>query len=388
MTDPVIAPMAAAVMPSTNAFTPGSLPFAAMGLAAIVVQAAAAAPRPETLYTSPSGTIAAFAQDGQLLAWFARGTKSCNTVWVLDIATSERVKLPEQGPRALNVTCDWDVVAPVRLAVDGKTATALWTLRELTPLRFDYLIGASFRNRLERRFQKIAHAPRGPGLWLGGIAGDGNTLVYSVTSVDFADEVGCLSKPKAPRACAMRVGNRGGVYRVTGRTTHVIPGTEPGGMQVALAHGKVAYIRATSVAGDGTPLTGAQIDIRNVKDGTLVAQVSPQGTPTALALSATVLATLERRSSGLRLAWYDPASGRDAGSVPVPAGTSPELSASSRAIIFRIGTTVRVVDVKTKKIRTVARAAAAPIGLSIEGTRVAWAENLNGKGRIRALTVR
>jgi len=34
------------------------------------------------------------------------------------------------------------------------------------------------------------------------------------------------------------------------------------------------------------------------------------------------------------------------------------------------------------------RAAAAPIGLSLEGGRLAWAENVNGSGRIRALYVR
>ena len=359
--------------------------FAAMGLAAIVVQAAVAAPRPETLYSSPKGPIAAFAQDGNVLAWFARGTKGCNTVWELDLTTSEQVPLPEQSAGTLNVTCQWDVVPPVHLAVDGKTTTALWTLRELAPLRFDYLIGASFRNRLERRFQEIAHSPRGAGLWLGGIAAGGGALVYSVTSVDFADEVACLSNPKKPHACALRVGNGGGVYQVTGRKTHLIPGTEPGGMQVALANGKVAYVRAASVKSDGTPLSGTQIDIRTVKDGKVVTEVSPGGTPSALALSASVLVTLERRASGLRLAWYDATTGRPVGSAPVPARTSAELSASTRAIVFHVGQSIRVLDLKTRKVRTVAHAAAAPIGLSIEGTRIAWAENIKGKGRIRAL---
>lgn len=359
--------------------------FAAMGLAAIVVQAAVAAPRPETLFTSPNGPIAAFAQDGHVLAWFARGTKGCNTVWVLDVATSQQFSLPSQGASTLNVTCDWNVVPPVRLAVDGKTATALWTLRERAPLRFDYLIGASFENRLERRFQEIAHSPRGAGLWLGGIAADGGALVYSVTSVDFADEVACLSNPKKPHACALRVGNGGGVYRVTGRTAHLIPGTEPGGMQVALAHGKVAYVRAASVKSDGTPLSGAQIDIRTVKDGKVVAEISPHGTPTALALSPTVLVTLERRSSAVRLTWYDATTGKPVGSVPVPANTSEEISASTRTIVFRVGLSIRVVDLKTRKVSTVAHAAATPIGLSLEGTRIAWAENVSGKGRIRAL---
>lgn len=360
--------------------------FAAFALAAIVVQAASAAPRPETLYTSPSGKIDAFAQDGSVLAWFAHGTKGCNRVWVLDISDSAQISLPEQAPNTLNVTCDWDVVPPVRLAVDSsKPVRALWTLREQAPLRFDYLIGASSLDRLERRFQEIAHASKGAGLWLGGIAGNNGELVYSVTSVDFVDEVSCLSNPTKPGACALRVGNDGGVYRVIGRSTEIIPGTETGGMQLALAPGRVAYIRATTVATNGAPLSGAQIDIRNVNDGTRVAEVIPQGTPTAVALSPTVLATLERRAKGLVLAWYGATTGKPLGSIPVPADTSAELSASSRAVVFHVGRSIRVLYIRAHKAQTIARAATEPIGLSIEGTRIAWAENIKGQGRIRAL---
>lgn len=360
--------------------------FAALALAAIVVQAAPAAPRPETLYTSPSGPIVAFAQDGSVLAWFARGTKGCNKVWVLDISTSVQVKLPEQAPSTVNVTCNWDVVPPVRLAVDSsKPVRALWTLREQAPLRFDYLIGASVNDPLERRFQEIAHASKGAGLWLGGIAGNDGELVYSITSVDFVDEVGCLSNPKKPHACALRVSNDGGVYRVVGRSTELVPGTEAGGMQLALAPGRVAYIRATTVASNGASLSGAQIDIRNVDDGMRVAEVIPQGTPLALALSAAVLATLERRAKGLVLAWYDATSGKPLGSIPVPADTSAELSANSRAVVFHSGRSIRALYIRAHRAETVARAATVPIGLSIEGTRIAWAENVAGRGRIRAL---
>jgi prepilin-type processing-associated H-X9-DG protein len=362
--------------------------FAALGLAAIVVQTASAAPRPETLYTSPTGPIVAFAQNGSLLAWFVKGAKRCNRVWVLSTATGAEVPLPEQTSSTFNVTCDWDLVPPIRLAVDGKTARALWTLRERTPLRFDYLIGASFRDRLERRFQQIAHASRGAGLWLGGIAGDAGELVYSVTSVDFVDEVGCLSNPKKPRACALRIGDGGGVYRVVGRSTQLIPGTEPGGTQVALADGHVAYIRAATVQDNGTPLSSAQIDIRAVNDGKLVTQLSPEGTPVALALSRTVLATLERRQKGLVLVWYHASGGKQAGSIPVAASTSADISANGRAIVFRSGRSIRVVDVRTHTVRTVARAAATPVGLSIAGNRIAWAENIGGKGRIRAFLLR
>jgi hypothetical protein len=365
--------------------------FAALGLAAIVVQAAAAAPRPQTVFRSPSGQIDAFAQDGSMLAWFAHGSKGCNTVWVFDLATAEQVLLPAQGTRTVNVTCDWNVRPPVRLAVDFKTTTAIWTLRERAPLRFDYLIGASFTNRLERRFQEIAHASRGAGLWLGGVAGDDGTLVYSVTSVDFADEVGCLSNPKAPHACAMKVGNHGGVYRILGRKTpRLIPGTTPGAMQVAVYKGEVAYVTTATLARDGRPVADAAspVTIRSVIDGALVSRLAPHGTPEALALSSRVLAALERTGGKLRLAWYNPASGRPLGSVAVPATTSPEISASGRLIVFHAGRTIHAVEIATRKARVVVRAAATPIGLSIEGSRLAWAENVGGKGRVQALQIR
>jgi hypothetical protein len=38
-------------------------------------------------------------------------------------------------------------------------------------------------------------------------------------------------------------------------------------------------------------------------------------------------------------------------------------------------------------VTTLTEAAGTPIGLSLEGTRLAWAENVGGRGRIRALLV-
>ena len=44
---------------------------------------------------------------------------------------------------AHNVTCRWTVgQSPVTLAIAGKTSNVLWTLRESSPLEFDYLVGA------------------------------------------------------------------------------------------------------------------------------------------------------------------------------------------------------------------------------------------------------
>jgi hypothetical protein len=362
---------------------------AALGLAAATVHAAAAAPRPQTVYESPNPhqQISAFAQDGPLLAWFAASDTSCNVVEILQLGNSVHIELP--GATTQNVTCRWNVVPPVRLALAG--TNALWTLREAAPpapLPFDYILGAGLGNTQERRFQEIAHSNRGAGLWLGGIAGNAGTLVYAITSVDYVNEVACLTAPDAPRACAMRI-DGGGIYRVVGRAVRLVPHTHAA-VAVAAAATTIAYLPAAYVGGGGQPRTDAArpIEIRNAASGREIATAKPAGTALAIALSPAVLASLERTRLGLRLAWYSPKTGRLSGSVAVPAATDPELSTSDGLIVFRVGRSIRAVDVASRRVRTLTRAATTPIGLSVVGDRVAWAENVNGRGRIRELIVK
>src|SRR5665213_1384609 len=208
---------------------------ASIALAASLVQLQAAAPPrqsaatgqvPQTLYTSPSGPIQAFAQDHQLLAWFSPSTKACNAVWVLSLDSGIRVRLPDET--SVNVTCRWDVAPPVGLVLAG--SDALWTLRERqATLPFDYVLGAAVSDTRERRFQEVAHAKRGAGLWLGGIAGDSagtspgdaSTLAYGTAEVEYVDEIACLSGG----TCQMKLAG-GGVYRVIGRKgPSLIPNT-------------------------------------------------------------------------------------------------------------------------------------------------------------------
>lgn len=351
----------------------------------------ASAKDPQTLYASPTGTITGFAQDGSVLAWFSASKKKCNKIWLLSLATSGQVSLPDETASSHNVTCQWDVVPPVRLALSN--TNVLWTLRDrLAPLPFDYLLGAgagpqSIGTR-ERRFQEIAHGGRGAGLWLGGIAGDssrdGATLVYGVTAVAFVDEIACLSKG----SCAMKIAG-GGVHRIVGRRDPVIPNT-PAVIAVAVSGTSVAYIPAGATVGkDGQPVASADlpIEVRDARSGALVLSVTPDGTPLAIALSPHVLAILEQRKTGTQLTWYSTSTGQSTGSVPVPAETTPELSASDQLIVFRVGRSIRAASVTTQKVTTLAESASTPIGLSLEGTRLAWAENVKGRGRIRALFV-
>ena len=369
---------------------------AAVALAASLVQPqfllatrleAAASPRVQTLYTMPKGTIQAFAQDGRSISWFAAGTKACNTVTVLGLDNGVRETLPDESAGAPNVTCRWEVVPPVGLALARNDV--LWTLREAGPVSFDYVLGAGVTDPRERRFKEVAHTAKGPGLWLGGIAGSGDTLVYAVTNVAYVDEVACLSTPGTPGACDMKIAG-GGVYRVSGRKPPPqIDGTSAA-VAVAAADSTIAFVPADTVAKDGTPMAGADlpIEVRSSATGTLLSRATPQGTPVAIALSTKVLVSLERMPAGLALSWYDTATGKRLGSIPVPATTAAELSATDQLVVFRNGRTIRSLNLETRKVTTLARAAATPIGLSLEGSRVAWAENVKGRGRVRALYVK
>jgi hypothetical protein len=357
---------------------------AAVSLVAAVVSAAGAVPRTQTLFTRAGGTISAFAQDGGIIAWFTPSAHGCNAVHVRQLDNPLKADLPTEGGTH-NVTCRWSVGrAPVSLAIAGDQPNLMWTLHENSPLEFDYLVGASVRDRRERRFQQLAHTARGAGLWLGGVAGDGSTLVYGVTSVDYVDEAGCLA---GTDTCALKIVQQGGgVYRVIdGHKLRLIPGTGAA-VAVAASGRRVAYVEADSIEKDGRPVAGADLPIKvvNAVTGRVVSSITPQGTPIAVALSAHVLATLERTPLGLRLAWYEPGTGSPSGSVPVAIATSPALSVSDRIAVFHVGRSIRGVDIATGRVRTLVSAAAQPIGLSVEGNRVAWAENLKHVARIRA----
>jgi hypothetical protein len=358
---------------------------AAATAAAAVAHGTTAAPRPVTLVGPLTGTIAGFAQDGPQIAWFAPNPKGCNVVHLRSLENGLTASLPAEGANR-NVTCLWQVEPPVGVAIARQTASVLWTLHESAPLRFDYLVGADARNRRERRFQQLAHTSRGAGLWLGGVAGDGSNLVYGVTSVDYEDEAGCLAGT-AP--CTMKKAG-GGVYRIAGRpqAPKLVAGTGAA-TAVAVSGSTLAYVPTATIAKDGHPAGGADLPIElvDLDSGQPVASVQPQGTPIALALAQHVLATLERAPLGLRLAWYAPATGAPIGSVPVAVDASPELGASDRLAVYHVGRSIRAVELDTGRVRTLATAAADPIGLSVEGSRVAWAENPKGHGRIRAVYV-
>ncbi len=370
----------------------------ALALAASIVHSTTRAGQVETLYTSPARhTIAAFAQDGALVAWFSPGSGRCNNVWLWQLGGSVKQSLPAQGAGYHNVTCDWQVPpgSPVGLAVasNGGAPELLWTLHESAAqaLKFDYVLGATVAEPLERRFQEVAHASHGAGLWLTGVAGSGSTLAYSVAQVAYKDQVACLSTPKAPGACDLKVvAGTGGIYRVVGRKAPVLIKGTRASVAIAAGGDDIAFVPAAGTSTtDGHPLASPNVavEIRDARTGSEIASISPRGTPVAIALSSSTFALLGRFGGKLVLTWYSMPSGEEAGTLTVPSTTAPMISAGDGAVVFRVGRSIRWVDVATKHVHTVAKAEGTPIGLSITGERIAWAENVGGRGRIQAITL-
>ena len=63
------------------------------------------------------------------------------------------------------------------------------------------------------------------------------------------------------------------------------------------------------------------------------------------------------------------------------------MSANDQLAAFRVGRFLHVLTFDTGHSRTVAQIVGRPIGVSLEGSRLAWAENIRGRGRIRAVFV-
>ena len=79
------------------------------------------------------------------------------------------------------------------------------------------MLGATVADPLERRFQEVAHASHGAGLWLAGVAGSGTTLVYGVAA-GRVQEPGRLPVDAGDTRRVRAEGRRRRrIYRVVGR---------------------------------------------------------------------------------------------------------------------------------------------------------------------------
>ena len=148
---------------------------------------------------------------------------------------------------------------------------------------------------------------------------------------------------------------------------------------------RIAVVPAVLGGPHGADLTAAPNGPVNVYDlsGHRLAQVVPQGTVSEVALSWPDLAVIVTRSDGTTaIERYDAAHERLIARRARPPLARTDLSIGTGAIVFRVGNTIYRWW-NTARPAVLWRSPAKPIGLSIEGRRIAWAAN----GRIRALTL-
>ena len=241
--------------------------------------------------------------------------------------------------------------------------------------------------------------PQSPtgGTFLSGLAGDGPTLVYGKTS-ERCDDPGGTN--------CHRLDAVGGVAFVTGQYGSApMPAIPPPVLLAFAAHDPQSSNRISqgliAVAPAETPIltdlgnvprvaeewarTGVSFPVRSNTPGQ--PRHSTRKGVKALALSFPQLAVLmERANGGKAIERYNPKSGRRIGVTAVPSATASELSISRAGLVYRAGSRIYLLT-SSAAPKLVWQASATPIGLSLEGRRIAWAVNIKGRGRIVALTL-
>ena len=351
---------------------------------------------PTTLVLA-KGEIFAFAQDGNQIAWASYGTgdrSDCARQVRIGLLGSKQQKLVTKrtGP-----TCNsrdrfrsgiYEDMPVFALAGER----ALWAMEGFkvtkeTYIGYQYPVAVSHSGTRDVALKSYEHDPsKEDGDVLVGISGDSSTLVYGVTTV------GGSPNCRDDDTCVI---SGGGVFRVVGTSEVAVPGAPPPAM-LAASGNSVAIVVAERVLDWSDVLSGlpAHVTVIDAVTGASIGSFSPKERPTAIAFAPSVVAVLESIVSGTKagaqIEFYTPA-GALLRTVAVPLWPTGLSTTNTRAV-FRVGKSIRTVSVATGEITTVATAATAPIGLSIEGTRVAWAENIKihgiERGRIRAITIR
>jgi hypothetical protein len=296
--------------------------------------------------------LVAFAQDGPRIAWVTTDSSECPVkVFERTIATGKQVLLST----AKGDTCFESFLAggqpePV-LALAG--TRALWEIETVSHQEFDISIvtGEPARNDVSPALTAfnggtdsgVDNSVPAP------VAGDAGTLAF-IDNGTFTD---------APGNGEAYVVHRGRVTQVAG------------------------VAKATAIAADGARIAVAvpgRVEMHRGA-GPAVATIGTSGPPVrAIALSGPDLAVL----AGSRIAVFDLTTRQVVRTLP-GTGVAPVLSLSGSALIFRRGRTIELADVSTGGVWRVAVAQTTPVGLSIDGTRIAWGETVHGRGVIHAV---
>jgi hypothetical protein len=379
--------------------------FASLVVLLLLGVSAAAATAPASSYATlakphrlvlSNDLIQAFAQDGNTVAWInsrsdqyrvrARNLASGKSV-ILGAANNYRATLRPPtlaiaGTRVLWTTCWFGT----RLYVVGRTTTVAEQSKRHRPKPvFLFELGQGSESGSDGYFA--------------GATGDGSTLVYGWTHLS------AVGQPPA----FDRVVDGGGVVRVQGPFTTQFPppatpipnlpgpaptytteGQQKLAGQLAVSQGRIAVMPpSASVSGQywwgfPRPAENGPVAI-STRGGTLISRAVPVGIVGGIALAWPNLAVLVQRHDGTKaVELYDANTAALESATVVPAGAS-DLTIGTGGLVYRVARSIYTI--RAGRPALVWRVQVTPIGLSIEGRRVAWAANIKGRGRIVALTL-
>lgn len=212
------------------------------------------------------------------------------------------------------------------------------------------------------------------GTSLTALDGDGATLAFTWVSVFESPVTDCI--------CHWALAGGRVVTIVDGRRV-AVPGA-PASVGIAASRGRVALVpgAATWEGGDSARAApNGPVEVRDALTGAVIATVSPVGTVRAVALSGVRLATLSYDAGVKRVDIWDITTQSLFRSIDLPADAAPEIDLAGKRLVWRAGRRIYVSDVENGASKRLFRSRARPVGVSIEGRRVAWASGF----RIRAL---
>jgi WD40-like Beta Propeller Repeat len=133
------------------------------------------------------------------------------------------------------------------------------------------------------------------------------------------------------------------------------------------------------------PISRFRVEVRNVVTGSLIKHFVIGGQASAGALGPGYIVLLVAHEPQKRIELFNQ-NGSLRNAVAVPASVR-NVSAAGNAVVFATGRVIRRLDARTGAVTELATTGRAPVGLTIEGRRVVWAENGRGGARIRALVL-
>jgi hypothetical protein len=346
---------------------------------AALVLAAPASPSAPSSSIAPrtflvvSGSLRSFVQDGGRFAWIGGGYG----VWTRAYAGGKSARLGSAAP--------WGTVKKFMpgpwLTIAGKRV--LWTSSgggDSTHTNVFTSVPGQAKATFVGGTQADNLVGVNDGSYFGCAAGDGKTLVWS--SAHFRCVRPACNELEISTSELFKDGLRD--WR-----NHAI-GSVRSAAELDAALGRLALVPSASPVANTEPLPrpapNGSVEIRLAGNGKLVTSFVPVGTVRAVALSKQYAAVLVERADGARaIETYDSTTGSPVASTAVPSATADDLDISGATVVFRIGWSVRLLDAATGHQRVLYATTAKPIGLSIEGRRVAWGVNTGGHVLIRTI---